>query len=389
MRSVPLGNTGLMVSEVGFGGIPLTRVAPQVVEPLLRRALELGFRFFDTARMYGDSEEKLGRGLAGRREKVVLASKTMAREGGKAAAELETTLANLRTDYLDLYQLHNVAKPEVLSQVMAPGGALEAVEKARDQGKVRHIGFSSHHPDIALQAMATGRFATVQFACNFVEDAASGRVFAEARERGMGCIAMKPLGGGLLERADLCFGWLRGREGVVPIPGIQSIAEAEEIAALCAAPPKAQRRGPGRYTAHPGRTGHLVLPPLRLLPALPQRGGDPLGDAIPLPDPAFPARGGHAALRQGHGRGGRMPGLRGVRGALPLQPPHSGDDRRVPGRFPRFSGRPRPGLRAAPLCYSPICLEATMRMMSLVPPPIMGKYESRRNRCAGYSFISP
>ena len=238
MRTVPLGDTGLMVSEVGFGGIPLTRVAPQDVEPLLGRALDLGFRFFDTARMYGDSEEKLGRGLAGRREMVVLASKTMARDGKTATAELETSLQNLRTDYLDLYQLHNVAKPEVFDQVMAPGGALEAAERAREQGKVRHIGFSSHHPDIAIQTMATGRFATVQFACNFVEDAASGRVFAEAQKRGMGCIAMKPLGGGLLERADLCFGWLRGREGVVPIPGIQSLAEAEEIAALYAAPPR-------------------------------------------------------------------------------------------------------------------------------------------------------
>ena len=149
-------------------------------------------------------------------------------------ADLAQSLAGLRTDHLDLYQLHNVAKDEVLAQVMAPGGAYEAAQEAQGQGRVRHIGFSSHHPDIALQAIESGKFATVQFACNFVEDEAAGRVFAAAQARGMGCIAMKPLGGGLLERADLCFRWLQGVPGVVPIPGIQTVDELEQIAALYA-----------------------------------------------------------------------------------------------------------------------------------------------------------
>ncbi len=232
MKQTTLGDTGLTVSEFGFGGIPLTRVPEDDAVAIVHRALELGISLFDTARLYGDSEAKLGRGLEGRRDRVVLASKTISRTAGEAAQDLDTTLENLGTDYLDLYQLHNLAKPEVLEQVMAPDGAYRAAAQARAEGRVRHIGFSSHNPEVALSALKTGKFATVQFACNFVEDEAAGRVFAAARDRGMGCIAMKPLGGGLLERADLCFRWLQGVDGVVPIPGIQSLGELEEIAAL-------------------------------------------------------------------------------------------------------------------------------------------------------------
>jgi len=234
MRQATLGDTGLTVSEFGFGGIPLTRVPEDEAVSIIHRALELGVSLFDTARLYGDSEAKMGRGLQGRRGEVVLASKTISRTAEGAAQDLATTLDNLGTDYLDLYQLHNLAKPEILEQVMAPGGAYEAAAQAQAEGRVRHIGFSAHNPEVALSAINSGKFATVQFACNFVEDEAAGKVFAVARERGMGCIAMKPLGGGLLERADLCFRWLQGVDGVVPIPGIQSIAELEEIAALYA-----------------------------------------------------------------------------------------------------------------------------------------------------------
>ena len=232
MRLTNLGGTGLMVSEVGFGGIPLTRVSEDEAVALLRAAFDRGWRFFDTARIYGDSEIKLGRALEGRREQVVLASKSLKRGREAVAREIETSLKNLRTSYIDLYQIHNLVKPEEVAGLDDPEGTYQALLQAQREDKVRHIGFSSHHPDVAIQAIETGRFATVQFACNFVEDQAAGRVFAAAKARGMGCIAMKPLGGGLLGRADLCFGWLQGQEGVVPIPGMQSMAELEEIAGL-------------------------------------------------------------------------------------------------------------------------------------------------------------
>ncbi|MCB2191739.1 MAG: aldo/keto reductase [Deltaproteobacteria bacterium] len=232
MKQVPLGETGLMVSEVGFGGIPITRITVDEGVALVRAALDKGITYFDTARMYGDSEVKMGRALEGRRDQVVVATKTMKRSAEEMTQEIEASLEALRTTWIDLYQIHNLAKPEDLQTVLAPGGAYEALTKAQAQGKVKHIGFSSHHPDTAIQAIETGRFATVQFACNFVEDQAAGKVFAAAKARGMACIAMKPLGGGLLERADLCFAWLQAQEGVLPIPGMQSTSELNEIAGL-------------------------------------------------------------------------------------------------------------------------------------------------------------
>ncbi len=227
-----LGNSGLTVSEVGFGGIPVTRLSPEEAVRLVRHAFSLGFTFFDTANLYGDSEAKLGRALEPIREQVVIASKTRARDAETAARHLAQSLDTLRTGYLDLYQLHNISEPDALDKIMAPGGAWEVILEAREEGKIKAVGFSSHNPDTAVAACATGRFSTVQFAFNFVEHDSYEKVFAAARERGMGMLAMKPLGGGLLGRADLCFGFLQQHPEVVPIPGLQALAEAEEIAEL-------------------------------------------------------------------------------------------------------------------------------------------------------------
>lgn len=232
MKQVKLGNSGLTVTEIGFGGIPLTRLEVEEGAELVRQAFDLGFRFFDTAHLYGDSEVKMGLGLAGVREQVVLATKTRSRDGDSAARHLEQSLKDLRTDWIDLYQLHNLSEAGGLEAALAPDGALPVLEKARAQGVVRALGFSSHNPDQAVHAIHSGLFATVQFAFNFVEHDTYQRVFAAARQRGMGLIGMKPLGGGLLQRADLCFGFLQGFPEVVPVPGIQSLAEAQEILAL-------------------------------------------------------------------------------------------------------------------------------------------------------------
>lgn len=232
MHKRKLGGSGLMVSEVGFGGIPLTRLGLEEAAGLVRHAVDLGFSFFDTANLYGDSEAKMGLGLAGVRDQVVLATKTRARDAETAARHLEQSLSNLRTDWIDLYQLHNLSEPDALESILAPDGAWQVVQRAREQGVIKAVGFSSHHPGQALAAVASGRFSTVQFGFNFVEQDAYERVLAAALAQGLGLIAMKPLGGGLLQRADLCFRFLQGYPEVVPIPGIQSRAEAEEIAAL-------------------------------------------------------------------------------------------------------------------------------------------------------------
>lgn len=232
MKRVELGRTGLTVSEAGFGGIPIVPLTPGDAVGVVRHAFELGFSFFDTAKMYRDSEQKLGEALAPVRDRVVLATKTMARDAAQVRLDVASSLVNLRTDRVDLYQLHNVSGPELLDQVLGPGGAFEALAEARSGGVVGAIGVTSHSLPTAVAACHTGRFDTVQFPFNFVEPEAAGELFAAARERGMGIIAMKPLGGGWLDNARLCFGFLQQYPDVVPIPGIARREEADEIAAL-------------------------------------------------------------------------------------------------------------------------------------------------------------
>ena len=229
LKTIDLGRSGLKVSELGCGGIPIMRVDPEEAKIIIRRAFQLGIRFFDTAHVYNDSEEKIGLALEGVRDEVVLATKIWAKEAAGAAKELGTSFERLRTKRIDLIQCHNVSNQPDLDRVMGPGGAYEVLAHAKAEGKVGAIGFSSHNPDIAVQAIRTGKFTTVQFPFNFIESDPVEKVFPVAREWGMGIIAMKPLGGGLLDRADLCFRFLQQFPYVVPIPGIQSVEEISEI----------------------------------------------------------------------------------------------------------------------------------------------------------------
>jgi len=229
MKTIDLGKSGLKVTELGCGGIPIMRVPLEEAKVILRRCFELGIRFFDTAHVYSDSEEKIGDALGHVRSQVILATKVWAKTAGGAEHELATSFSRLRTEYLDLIQCHNLSNQEDLNKVLSPGGSYEVLAKAKAEGRVRAIGFSSHNPEIAVKAIQSGKFVTVQFPFNFIESDPQERVFPCAREHGMGIIAMKPLGGGLLDRADLCFGYLQQYGDVVPIPGIQSIEEIEEI----------------------------------------------------------------------------------------------------------------------------------------------------------------
>ncbi len=225
-----------MVSEVGFGGIPIINIGMEDAVSLLRHCFELGITLFDTANMYGDSEKKMGAAFESVRDRVVLASKTLERDAEGAASHLDLSLENLKTGRLDVYQLHQVANRKTLDEVMAPGGAYEALEKAKSDGKIRFIGLSSHNTQIAIEACRTGRFDTVQIPFNFIEKDALESLFPVAAEMDMGIIGMKPLAGGVLDRADLCFGFLQQYPMVVPIPGMKARDEADEIAGLYASP---------------------------------------------------------------------------------------------------------------------------------------------------------
>jgi len=228
MEKVRLGRTGLLVSAIGFGGIPITRLPVDEGARLIRYCFDRGITFFDTAPLYGDSEVKVGAALEGVRDQVVVATKTLKRSESEAAEDLEKSLSRLKMDGIDLYQLHNVADTETLEAVLGPGGAYEAAARARESGRVKHIGLTSHNIDVAVKACKTGFFSTIQIPFSMIEYDPAERLFPVAEEHDMGIIAMKPLGGGLLERADLCFKFLQQYRNVVPIPGVESAAEVDE-----------------------------------------------------------------------------------------------------------------------------------------------------------------
>lgn len=234
MRTVRLGRTGLQVSRVGFGGIPIQRLTEAEAVRVVRRCLDLGVTLLDTANAYTTSEERIGKAIAGRREGLVLATKTQARDQATALVHLDLSLQRLGTEVIDLWQLHNISTPRALEQVLAPDGAMVAAEAALAAGKIRHVGVSSHSLETALAAVATGRFAVVQFPFNFVTDEPTAELLPLCRRLDVGFIAMKPFAGGMLENARLTLKHLLQFDQVVPDPGIQTVEEIEEIAAIVA-----------------------------------------------------------------------------------------------------------------------------------------------------------
>ena len=219
MEMVRLGKTEITVPKNGFGALPVQRVSLEDGVKLLRNAYEGGFRFFDTARAYSDSEEKLGEALADVREHIFLATKTMARDREAMAKDINTSLKNLRTDYIDLYQVHN-PNLQQLEQVCAPGGALEALMEAKEQGRIRHLGLTAHSLEVFEKALELPWVETIMFPYNLVETQGEA-LMARAAEKGIAVIAMKPLAGGAIEDGRLALRYIRQNPNVtVLIPGM-------------------------------------------------------------------------------------------------------------------------------------------------------------------------
>jgi len=229
MQTVRLGRTGLVVSRVGFGGIPIQRCSEAASIEVVRRCLDLGITFFDTANAYTTSEERIGKALARRQRDVVVATKTTARDKRGALEHLHLSLQRLRTEYVDLWQFHNVSSPEALDRVLGSGGAMEAAKEALNAGKIRHIGLSSHSLDTALVAVASGRFETIQFPFNFVTDEAREELIPLAQKHDVGFIAMKPFAGGMLDDASLALKFLLQYPSVLPDPGTETVEQVDEI----------------------------------------------------------------------------------------------------------------------------------------------------------------
>ena len=220
-----LGKTGLQISRLGFGGIPIQKIDAEGTKKLIRRLMEKGVNYIDTARGYTVSEEYLGFALEGVREKFVLATKSMARTREAMEKEIATSLRNLRTDYIDLYQIHN-PNPKELEQVMAPGGALEALQEAKAQGKLGHIGITLHSAELFRQAVELPWVETIMFPYNIVETQGE-EMIARCAEKNIGFICMKPLAGGAIEDGKTALRFVVSNPAVsVVIPGM---AEEQEI----------------------------------------------------------------------------------------------------------------------------------------------------------------
>ena len=227
-----LGKTGLNISRLGFGGIPIQRIDAEGTKVLMQQLMDAGVNFIDTARGYTVSEEYLGYALEGIRDKFIIATKSMARTKDAMAADIDISLKNLRTDYIDLYQIHN-ATPEQVRQVVAPGGALEALLEAKAAGKIGHIGLTSHSMDTFQMALEMDWVETFMFPYNIVETQAE-KLIAECAKRNIGFIDMKPLAGGAIEDATLALRYICENQAVtVVIPGMADPKElTQNIAAV-------------------------------------------------------------------------------------------------------------------------------------------------------------
>ena len=233
MERIVFGKTGLMVSKAAFGGIPIMRLSKDKAAQIVKEAIDLGINFIDTAHVYTDSEEKIGQAIKGmKREDLVIASKSPAGDKKAFNEHLELSLKRLGTDYIDIYQLHNIATEERWNEVTAPGGSMEGLEEAVKAGKVRYAGFSSHSVPVSIRVMKTQRFASVQLPFNFIDCEAAAEAVPLARELGIGFIAMKPMGGGLLDDAGLNLRYLFSFEGIFPDPGIEKSEEIREIVSI-------------------------------------------------------------------------------------------------------------------------------------------------------------
>jgi aryl-alcohol dehydrogenase-like predicted oxidoreductase len=234
LATTTLGRTGLVVTRTGFGALPIQRVDMETAGKILRRAYEGGITFFDTARAYSDSEEKIGRALGDVREDIVIATKSLATDRAGVLADLAVSLRKLQTDYVDVMQLHNPAQlPDPTDAESSYAGLVEA----RNAGMVRHIGMTQHRITRACDAVQSGLYDTMQFPLSAISSEQDLELIDLCAQHDVGLIAMKAFCGGLLTNARMAVAFLRQYENVVPIWGVQRMRELAEILALDAAPP--------------------------------------------------------------------------------------------------------------------------------------------------------
>ncbi len=234
MEKTSLGRTNLMVSRTSFGALPIQRISLKDAEYLLRKAYNNGINYFDTARKYSDSEEKIGYALSDVREKIIISTKSHGETGKELLEHIDISLKNLKTDYVDILQIHN---PSFLPVPGHKSGLYEALLKAKEMGKTRFIGITNHKLNIANDAVLSGLYDTVQFPLSSISSQEDLALIELCKKHNIGLIAMKALSGGLITNAASAFTFLRQYENVVPIWGIQREWELDEFISLEGNPP--------------------------------------------------------------------------------------------------------------------------------------------------------
>ena len=229
MKTIRLGKTGLQVTKCSFGALPIQRTPREEAIAIFRAALDGGINFFDTARNYTDSESKMGEAFDGRRERAIIATKSSADTHDKLLEDMRTSLSELRTDYIDLFQFHLAPKCH------RPGeedGLYDAVQEARASGLIRHIGLTAHRLDVAMEAAGSGLYETIQYPFSYLSSQRDMELVELCRREDLGFIAMKALSGGLITDAATATAFMNETPGVVPIWGIQRMSELEEFLRL-------------------------------------------------------------------------------------------------------------------------------------------------------------
>ncbi|OGO30874.1 MAG: hypothetical protein A2Z29_01305 [Chloroflexi bacterium RBG_16_56_11] len=230
MEKIKFGKTGMNVTRLGFGGIPIQRLSEDDAVKVIRRCLDLGINYLDTANGYTTSEERIGKAVKGRRHDVFIATKSGARTAEDIEKNLELSLKRLDTDYIDLYQFHGVNDLPTLQKITDPENGLYTVfERAKKAGKIRHIGITSHQMDAAKAEVKTGLFETLMFPFNFITCEPADELLPLCREHNVGFVVMKPMAGGMLQNPVVAFKYLFQFSDVVIIPGIEKVEEIEEI----------------------------------------------------------------------------------------------------------------------------------------------------------------
>ncbi|MCG9479598.1 MAG: aldo/keto reductase [Actinomycetia bacterium] len=228
MRYKILGRTNLRVSEIGFGAIQFARIPLKESIDLVRQAYEEGINFIDTAHMYPDSEHILGKAIQGIRDSLIISSKSLSTDKKEFLSQLNTSLSRLGTDYIDIFMFHDASKKEKLDE-LADHGVIEALIEQKKQGKIRHIGFSCHNPEIIENYYSLRDFSVIMMPTNFVAlEFLQDSIYRRLVDNNIGILGMKPLGGGRLDDAGLCLRFLKQYDHIIPVVGMESLLQIKQ-----------------------------------------------------------------------------------------------------------------------------------------------------------------